>query len=214
VTETVNIPTGTPPSGGRRPSLGERWRKQEKAERNLKVLVTVLGAVITGLATIIGALITNHPAAKPAPLIAPSLTVTTLSKGGTNPVAVASGTTAGVAVAGEVRGTLRDGQTVFVLWREYDGEASKNVSAGTVYSGPPCVVMGHKFRCDEPWLGSRPDSGVSLLWVGIADSTATRLLAVSYAQQRESGDTGGPQQEPNGFTVEGTFRLHWPRSSS
>lgn len=117
-------------------------------------------AVIPAFGAIVAALIVQPPDPKPAPLVPPSLTVTTLSKGGTNPVEVASVVTAGRAVAGEVHGTLRDGQTVFVLWREYDGEASKNVSAGTVYSGPPCVVTGQKFTCDEPWLGSRPDSGV------------------------------------------------------
>jgi hypothetical protein len=204
VTETVDIPTATPPTGSRSSSLSDRW---------LRVPLPIWAAVITVLGGIGGALIQRSAADAPAPLIPPSLTVTTLSKGGVNPVDVTSASTAEVAVAGEVRGTLRDGQAVFVLWRQYDGEASKNVSAGTVYSGLPCVVNGHKFECDSPWLGSRPDSGISLLWVGIADSTATRSLSFAYAKQRESGVEGdGPQQEPNGFNVEGTFRLHWPQS--
>lgn len=202
MSETIDTPAGTPRKGGRWARVADWWQRQST------VIVGVIGAV--GL--IIAALVGRSPVSGSAPLIAPSLTVTTLSKGGTNPVQVASATTAGVAVAGEVHGTLHDGQTVFLLWRAYDGEASENVSAGTVYSGPPCVVTGHKFKCDEPWPGSRPASGVSLLWAGIADSTATRLLAESYVKQRESGDGSGPQQEPNGFAVEGTFRLHWPQS--
>jgi hypothetical protein len=140
-----------------------------------------------------------------------SLSVTTLSSAGVNPVAVQTATTAGVTVKGDVHGVLRSGQTVFVLWRAYDGSASEDATLGTVYSGLPCVVKGDTFKCDAPWLGSRPGSGVSMLWVGIANSSATRALSLAYAQQRETGHAGdGPQPEPNGFVVEGAFHLRWP----
>lgn len=108
-----------------------------------------------------------------------SLSVGTLSTRGQNPVDVLSASTAEVQVGGDVYGKLRDGETVFVLWRSLKSAASKDPTAGTVYSGLPCIVDGETFTYDPPTLGTRPESGESLVWVGFANSEATKRLVWS-----------------------------------
>lgn len=173
----------------------------------LKVISAAAAVVVAffGGGGVYGAIDRSAPKDSPA-----SLSVGTLSTRGQNPVDVLSASTAEVQVGGDVHGRLRDGENVFVLWRSLKSAASKDPTAGTVYSGLPCIVDGATFKCDPPTLGTRPESGESLVWVGIANSAATKQLVWSYSQQRVSQEGAGPQATPNGFDVQQTYTVQWP----
>lgn len=209
-------PAATSDTGAKTARGRSSSARSKKAMRRTRLVWTAIGGSLGVVFSGAAAPVIQHwlaPASAPVAVAAAepaSLDVTTLSRSGANPVTVTSSTTAEVRVAGTVHGTLQGGQTIFVLWRGMNSEASKDATVGTLYSGLPCVVHGHAFSCDPPTLGSRPSSGVSLVWVGIANSQATKLLVESYRLQSQFGHDGdGPQPEPNGFRVHSKFQLQW-----
>lgn len=118
-------------------------------------------------------------------------------------------------VDGTISGKLSAGQTVFVAWRGLNEPGDPtDITAGRNYSGLPCVVSGRAFHCNAVTLGHEPSSKTSVIWVGIANSTATNYLAWAYHAQNQTTQqdpNAGPQGAPAGFAVSdsNTYSMLW-----
>jgi hypothetical protein len=211
------------------PPPGAKNEGGDKSDRRIlpREWLVAITAVITVGGTLLGvAYVTNHDSASASTptSAAASLSVSTLSTTAANTVSPQKKNNNPLQpIAGTIHGTLKNGQTIFATWRALyepgDPLTLRSPSGNSgdtqyfVYSGLPRTITGDAFTCNPATLGGEPDSKVSAIWVGIADSGATKAFVNSYYLENvpnTANASSGPQPAPPGYDVGKTaFRIGW-----